>query len=175
MIKNIFIIILIVFLALFQIGFLNEFSSISKFSNLLLIFLIFLTFKRQKNIPILYILITGLIMDISSIYFFGFYTIVLLITALAIKYLQTKYINQKTYYGLLIISLLGTFVYFILSLMLINMTYLINFTGYYFQLDLNLLVNLIIQLIVNSSILICVLFITRFFTNQFKSKLYLRN
>ena len=174
MIKKILLVVSIILLVLFQIGFLKEFSNLTRYFNLILIIAIFLTFISEFKTPIIFVFVSGFILDIYSLHIFGVYTFSLLLTILCIKYLSSKYINQKTYYSLVIIALVGTIIYNLILISIINIFYIINISEFAYNINLSLLKDIVFQLIIHSFLLGLLLYIKRFVVSKLKSKVYLK-
>ncbi|MDP2683851.1 MAG: hypothetical protein Q8P20_02230 [bacterium] len=175
MFKKVLLVVLIILLVLFQIGFLKEFTSFSKYFNLVLIIAIFLTFTSEFNKPLIFTIITGFILEFNSLYLFGTYTLSLLLTIFFIKYLSNKYINQKTYYSLLIITIVGTIAYNLFIIISINFSYIFNFNIFSYNINSSLIKDILFQLLFHSVTLSGFLYIKRLFNYKLKSKVYLKN
>jgi len=159
--RNIFIFIILFFLFIFQIFFLNNLP-LFKYLNLVLIFIIFFfsalggsAYGGQAKIkPLAVAILGGLIMDSGSFFPPGFFSLNLIFLCF-FYYLLAKRINLKTLGGFLSFSFLGIVFYqiflflsayllfflnFLTIIPLINRTYLFDF--FYF-----LIVNLVILIL----------------------------
>ena len=152
MMRNIFIFIILFFLFIFQIFFLNNLP-LFKYLNLFLIFIIFF-FLQKFSLSLSVAILGGLIMDSGSFFPPGFFSFNLIFLCF-FYYLLAKRINLKTLSGFLFFSFLGIVFYqiflflsayllFFLNFLtirpLINRTYLFDF--FYF-----LIVNLVILIL----------------------------
>jgi len=96
--KSLFLIIFIYFLTLFQVSFLSQFNFWGIVPNYVLLFVIFINIfeKQEGEIGLIVTLSGGIFMDIfsfSSIYFFGFYTIVFLLVYLIMRLFLRNYVQ----------------------------------------------------------------------------------
>ncbi|MFH1509830.1 MAG: rod shape-determining protein MreD [Candidatus Nealsonbacteria bacterium] len=96
--KSLFLIIFIYFLALFQISFLSQFNFWGIVPNYVLLFVIFINiFEKQEGIiGLISALLGGIFMDIfsfSSVYFFGFYTVIFLLIYLIMRFFLRNYVQ----------------------------------------------------------------------------------
>ena len=172
--KKILIFILILFFALFQIGFIDQFFTGATLLNGILIFTIFLCYRNEKSYPVMYLLITGLLLDFFSLYFFGLYTLSLLITAGMIFYVQKQYINQKTYFSLIIVGIASTVFYSLLIFLGSNLAYLLDISDFRWTLQMPVLSDLAFQVIINTAALVVLLYGTRWYYRQFKPQSYIK-
>lgn len=96
-------IILIIFIALFQIIIMPFLAFHGIWPNLILIFLVLLILNGFDKEGFLVAGIGGLMLDFASIYFFGFYTLILITIAIILFFLNQRYLNEPNFYLSLII------------------------------------------------------------------------
>jgi len=123
--RNIFIFIILFFLFIFQIFFLNNLS-LFKYLNLVLIFIIFFSSSKKNFFLILGVAILGgLIMDTGSFFPRGFFSLNLIFLTFVLYFLA-KRIDLKTLSGFLFFSFLGIIFY---QIFLFLSAYLLFFLG----------------------------------------------
>lgn len=90
MIKNVFQVLLIILLFILQITLLNKFSFFNAVPNLILIVSICLVLKQNLDLSIFIAGVGGLLLDLVSPIYFGFYTITYLLIILILNYFILK-------------------------------------------------------------------------------------
>ncbi len=104
-----FILLILLFLFIFQIFFLNNFT-LFKYLNLALVFIFFFLIIDEFYLAFFSAVFGGLLSDFSFLFFRGFYTINFLILFFILYFLSRR-INFKHLNGILFFSLLGIVFY----------------------------------------------------------------
>lgn len=92
--KIFFLILLLYFLALFQTSFFLHFPLGSFFNFILVVVVLINFFEAQKeNLGLFSAFIGGFFLDIFSENFFGFWTLILIIITLFIKFVLKRYVR----------------------------------------------------------------------------------
>ncbi len=92
--KSIQIFLLIIFLSLCQIGLMSNFAIFGNWPNLILIMSLVLIFCDREAEAFLAATFGGLLLDLASPMFFGFYFISLSAITLIVKYIFSKFLTE---------------------------------------------------------------------------------
>jgi hypothetical protein len=157
MIRKIFLFLIVIFLALWQISFFSEFYAIKNYCNFILIGTVLITTVINYKNGLVFALLAGLILDSYSAYNFGLLTVSLLLPVIIINYLFRKLLARKSIYSLALLMTISTLAYnFALSLVA-NLFYWLNWNPLTIIIDKPYLFTVLIQILIHV-ILISVLF-----------------
>ena len=112
MVKIIFKFIIIVLIVVLHLSVLSSVDiSLTKYFSLPIIFISFVAFLEPMSSAILSACLLGLLLDLYSPVFFGFYIIVFLLSAFAIQFFMTNFFQHKNLGSLLATSVLPLLIY----------------------------------------------------------------
>ena len=123
-----FILLILLFLFIFQIFFLNNFT-LFKYLNLALVFIFFFLIIDEFYLAFFSAVFGGLFSDFSFLFFRGFYTINFLILFFILYFLSRR-INFKHLNGILFFSLLGIVFYRFLIFFTSYLSFFFKFSVY---------------------------------------------
>ena len=149
MIRKIFLFLIVIFLALWQISFFSEFYAIKNYCNFILIGTVLITTVINYKNGLVFALLAGLILDSYSAYNFGLLTVSLLLPVIIINYLFRKLLARKSIYSLALLMTISTLAY--------NLFYWLNWNPLTIIIDKPYLFTVLIQILIHV-ILISVLF-----------------
>lgn len=121
--KILSIIILILLLFVIQLGVLINWQTLT-LVNILLAFLIFYASEGDDKNIWWYVLLVGLLSDFFSPLYFGIFTFSYLLVLAIIFFLGKSFLTNKSLYTLLILNLIGSFIF---KFFIILVSYLNNF------------------------------------------------
>jgi len=149
MIKKTFLLLILIFLALWQISFFSEFYTVKNYCNFVLVGTVLIaTIINYKN-GLIFALLAGLILDSYSAYNFGVITVSLLLPVIIINYLFRKLLARKSIYSLALLMVISTLVYHFTLGLLTNLLYWFNWDPLTIIIDKAYLLSVFIQVIVH--------------------------
>lgn len=98
-------------LTLGQLSFVLALPDFFKAINLVLIFLVFSVFFYDLRVALGFALASGLWSDLLSFHFFGFYIIVLFLSALLTAWILTNWLTNRSLYSFLLLIIASTLIY----------------------------------------------------------------
>jgi rod shape-determining protein MreD len=165
MTKFIFIFFAVVFIIFLHFGFLPVIvPDYFYFFNLPLLFIALVAFFNPWEITLFATITLGLFLDLYSPVFLGFYTIVLVISALVIKFFLANFFQHKNFLSLMVAN--------IVPLVVFQLVYIIY---YFFSPRLNSLSSqyllvFFVQLLVHSFFILMLLFLPNPLRRQLRSQ-----
>ena len=165
-------ILLTIIACIIQISFLPTFESLS-YLNLILCIAILLLFY-QSNFLLYFVIISGIILDIYSILPFSIITIGLIATIFLLNLLFKNLFTNRSLYSLLLLGLIGTITYNLISNILIYLTYLLKLTEYYPEINKLFFLNLTYQIIANLVFLSLIWFLSNLFKHKLQKTFFLK-
>ena len=184
-------IILTIIACIIQISFLALFSSLSHLNLILAIAILLLFFQTKvdqpkfglsskrklpnsENFLFYFILISGIILDIYSILPFSIITLSLIATIFLLNILFKNLFTNRSLYSLILLGLIGTIAYNLISIILIYFAYFFKFIEYYAGLNKLFFLNSIWQIIVNILFLIIIWFLSNLFESKFQKTFFFK-
>jgi len=116
--KTIILVISSLFLAIFQLSFLNSLSGSFSQINLVLLFLLFALFLTDLKTSLYFLFALGFFLDIFSFNFFGFYLLSLGIALFVADFILNSLLTNKSLYSFWAIILSSTLVYNLIGVLL---------------------------------------------------------
>ncbi|NMC51238.1 hypothetical protein GYA54_00720 [Candidatus Kuenenbacteria bacterium] len=117
MTRFILIFLAIIFITLLHLGFLPSILGGNFFYlHLPLLFIVFVSFFAALDLGVFAVSMLGLFLDLYSPLFFGFYSLVFIITILIIKFFIFNFFQHKNFFSLLLSSSIGLIVFHLFSL-----------------------------------------------------------
>jgi cell shape-determining protein MreD len=119
MLKNIWQIITLVFimsfLVLFQFSFISALPNPFRQFNLVLVILMFILFFLDFRTALISALSAGFWLDVASFNFFGLYLLIFFIVLLLAEWILRNWLTNRSFYALLVLMVSMTFVYNLLT------------------------------------------------------------
>ena len=144
--KILSLIIAVILVAFFQLGFLPGLSyNLTPLINLPLLFIVFVAFFYNAETAIITALFLGLLLDLYSTLFFGFHIILLLIEVLAIKFFILHILQNKNLVVFLLVNSLAVLIWQVIYLAVI--IFQTDLTNQYF-------INILGQLLIHSVLIL---------------------
>lgn len=148
MIKYLYSFVIAAVLVFIQVSILSVFN-ITYNLNLLLVFLIFTTIIFGLKRSIIFAVFIGLLINIYSFLPFTTIFIIYLIIIMLINYLYKNVFTNFSYFSSLILAVVGTVGYSLLTAVFAYFFYIINLTNIYIIIDYNYIKNIIAAIILN--------------------------
>jgi len=108
---------LILLITIFQISFVSSFPSWFSYINIVLVILVFILILFDLNVVIPWIIVSGLIMDIFTFGFFGFYILSLSSTILIVNLLLKNFFTNRSMYSFLALIFFATVINFVITML----------------------------------------------------------
>jgi len=170
MLKITIFIILGIVITLIQVSFLSNFDFFVYYLNLILIILILLTMLKGYKPGIIFAVVSGLILDIYSPFYFGLITISLVTPVIVIHNLFQNFLARKSIYSLSILAIISNTCYFFILLLLSKIIYWVGLNSYNIGIDLFVFKNIVYTIFWNTVVTLLLFLILRFIVKRIKSK-----
>lgn len=165
---------LIIFIALLQVSFFSSFSYPANQINLILTVLIFVLFLADFKASLYFAIGCGIILDLYSLSFFGFFASILLLTIFIVYLLFKNFFTNKSLYSLLVLGILGVIIYNALLIIYYFFFSLWKMNIYFGQPNGQFFLSALWQLIFAVIILLILFLITHFISDKWKSVFLVR-
>lgn len=169
--KNIIFFIIIIFVVIFQISFLNSFEFFRNYLNVVLIGVVLLTISSGYQKGFIFALASGLLLDIYSPYNFVIIAIALITPVLVMYNLFRRLLANKSIYSLIIAMATSTITFHIILLVLINLFYWLGWNNINLNLTKEYIFVVIGQVIVHTVVIAILYLLIQFTSKKIKAKL----
>jgi rod shape-determining protein MreD len=170
MIKFFLNLILLFFYILLQISLLPSLGYPLNNLNLILSIIIFFIVIVNYKTGLWLAFGGGLILELFSIFPFGVITLSIVITAILVNSFFDNFFTNRSFYSLIILGLIGTFIYNFLLFFVNSIIYFINPERNFFDLlNVHYFYNLSWQIILNLAVLSLIFLILNFINRKLKS------
>lgn len=169
--KKIIFFIIIVFVVIFQISFLNNFEFFRNYLNVVLIGVVLLTISSGYQKGFIFALTGGLLLDIYSPYNFFIIAIALITPVLIMYNLFRRLLANKSIYSLIIAMATSTITFHIILIILINLFYWLGWNNINLNLTKEYIFVVIGQVIVHTVVISILYLLIQFTSRKIKARL----